>query len=92
MSYGRWRREAGEDLDQLISDYTAHRKRKAQLLQDSSGKKQAVDPAVTEAEMAVEEADSGSSPEDDSEDEAILGGRAHSSEQEMEFSMDDLSE
>ena len=99
VSYSRWRREAGDDLDNMISEYTSHRKRKAQLLQDTSGKKQATDPAVVEAE-AIEESDSDSSPPEDSEDDAIMGGKACSgrrwnsedSEEEMEFSGDDLSD
>ena len=33
VTYSRWRREAGEDLDVMIGEYTSHRKRKAQLLE-----------------------------------------------------------
>ena len=35
-NYSRWRREAGEDLDVMISEYASHRKRKAELLHPQS--------------------------------------------------------
>ena len=82
VTYSRWRREAGEDLDVMIGEYTSHRKRKAQLLLGSQEKKQAIE--VSDAEMESE----------DSENELILGGKPHSDADEIvgSFNMDDLSQ
>ena len=87
-TYGRWRQQASEDLDLMITEYTEYRKRKAKTSLTSTPKKQATTPPDGNGAMDVDEplasqpiasglavaSQLPSSSKDDSEDEAVLGG------------------
>ena len=105
-TYGRWRQEASEDLDLMIAEYTAYRKRKASTaLASAAPKKQKTVGPDGNGAMVVDEPRASqpvaSGPaaasqlpsfgDSDSEDEAVLGGKA-CEQGAVHWSVDDLSQ